>query len=123
LIPADSIKGFKEFVIETVKEAGPNSCPPVIVGVGVGGTIDKAALIAKRATVRELGKHHEDPRYAKLESELLQEINALGIGPAGLGGSITALAVNIEYFPTHIGAIPVVVNLCCHASRHAGRSL
>jgi len=119
LAPAAGVKGVKEFVVETVEKAGPNPCPPVIVGVGIGGTTDKAAQIAKRATLRRIGEHNPDPRYAELETELLALINNLGVGPAGLGGTTTALAVNIEYFPTHIAGLPVVVNICCHAARHA----
>ncbi len=119
LTPADGVEGVRRFVVETVKTAGPNPCPPVIVGVGIGGTIDKCAQIAKKATLREMGKNNKDPRYAKLEQEILERVNSLGIGPAGLGGRITALAVNIEYYPTHIAGMPVVVNLCCHAARHA----
>jgi fumarate hydratase subunit alpha len=119
LTPADGVDGVKDFVVETVKIAGPNPCPPVVVGVGIGGTIDKCAQLAKKATLREIGQNNKDPRYAKLERELLEEINSLGIGPAGLGGRITALAVNIDYYPTHIAGMPVVVNICCHAARHA----
>ncbi|PKM87839.1 MAG: fumarate hydratase [Firmicutes bacterium HGW-Firmicutes-12] len=119
LVPADGEKGVKDFVVETAKIAGPNPCPPVVIGVGIGGTIDKAAQIAKKATLREIGKNNPDPRYAKLEKEILEEINKLGIGPAGLGGLTTALAVNIDHHPTHIAGLPVVVNVCCHAARHA----
>lgn len=119
LTPADGEQGVKDFVVETVKIAGPNPCPPVIVGVGIGGTIDKAAQIAKKATLREIGRSNEDTRYARLEEEILEEINRSGIGPAGLGGRVTALAVNIDHYPTHIAGLPVVVNVCCHAARHA----
>lgn len=119
LKPADGVEGVKEFIVETVKKAGPNPCPPIVVGVGIGGTVEKAALLAKKATLRRVGEHNKDPRYAKLEKEVLEKINRLGIGPAGLGGRTTALAVNIEYFPTHIAGLPVVVNICCHAARHA----
>ncbi|MDI3534479.1 MAG: fumarate hydratase subunit alpha [Thermosediminibacterales bacterium] len=119
LKPADGIEGVKEFIVETVKKAGPNPCPPIVVGVGIGGTVEKAALLAKKATLRRVGEHNKDPRYARLEKEVLEKINRLGIGPAGLGGRTTALAVNIEYFPTHIAGLPVVVNICCHAARHA----
>lgn len=119
LKPADGVEGVKAFVLETVKKAGPNPCPPIIVGVGIGGTFDKVAQIAKKATLREVGKHNFDPRYAKLEEELLEAINKTGIGPAGLGGSTTALAVNIEHYPTHIAGMPVAVNIVCHAVRHA----
>lgn len=119
LKPSDGIEGVKSFVIETVKKAGPNPCPPIIVGVGIGGTMEKAAEIAKYATLRQVGVRHPDPRYAKLEEELLTEINRLGIGPAGLGGLTTALAVNIEHYPTHIAGMPLAVNIVCHAARHA----
>lgn len=119
MTPAEGEKGIKDFVVETVRKAGPNPCPPVIIGVGVGGTIEKTSLIAKKATLREIGKHNPDPRYAQLEKEILEEINKLGIGPGGLGGRVTALAVNIDHFPAHIASMPVVVNICCHAARHA----
>ena len=117
--PAAGVDGVKQFVIETVAEAGPNPCPPVIVGVGVGGTFEQAALVAKRMTARPVGSHHPDPRYAALEAELLEAVNALGVGPAGIGGATTALAVNIDYRPTHIAGMPVAVNMCCHCARHA----
>lgn len=119
MTPAEGEQGVRSFVVETVKIAGPNPCPPVVVGVGVGGTVDKAAQIAKKATLRPIGTHNPDPRYAKMETEILEEINKLGIGPAGLGGRITALTVNIDYFPAHIAGTAVVVNICCHAARHA----
>lgn len=119
LKPSDGIDGIKKFVIETVKEAGPNPCPPIVVGVGIGGTVDKCAQIAKKALLRDVGKYnYKDSYIADLEIELLKEINSLGIGPQGLGGNTTALAVNIETFPTHIAGLPVVVNINCHASRH-----
>jgi fumarate hydratase subunit alpha len=123
LMPAEGVEGVKRFVIRTVKNAGPNPCPPTIVGVGIGGTADKAALLARKGTLRTLGRHHRDERYARLEEELLESINELGIGPAGLGGRTTALAVNIEFFPTHIAGLPVAVSLCCHAARHATATL
>ncbi len=119
LVPADGVDGVKKFVVDTVREAGPNPCPPVIVGVGVGGTMEKAALIAKRCTARPVGEHHPDPRYAALEAELLALINRTGVGPAGTGGRTTALWVSVAYFPTHIAGLPVAVNVCCHAARHA----
>jgi fumarate hydratase subunit alpha len=119
LKPADGAEGVKEFVVETVRKAGPNPCPPTIVGVGIGGTADKAFVLAKKATLRKIGEHNPDERYARLEREILEQVNNLGIGPAGLGGRHTALAVNIEHFPTHLGGLPVAVNLCCHAARHA----
>lgn len=118
LKPSDGIDGIKKFIIETVSEAGPNPCPPIVVGVGIGGTVDKCAQIAKKAIFRSVGKHNEDEDIANLERELLIEINKLGIGPQGLGGSTTALSVHIETFPTHIAGLPVVVNINCHASRH-----
>jgi len=118
LKPADGIEGIKRFVINTVDEAGPNPCPPIVVGVGIGGTFDKVAQIAKRAAIREIGSHHPREDIAELESELLEEINKLGIGPAGLGGTTTALWVNVEIFPRHIATFPVAVNIQCHAARH-----
>lgn len=119
LSPSQGIEGLKRFVLETVEHAGPNTCPPSIIGVGVGGSFDYAGILAKKALLRGCRGNHEDPAYAALERELLEEVNALGIGPAGLGGVTTALAVNIEFFPTHIASIPVAVNMCCHAARHA----
>lgn len=119
LRPADGEEGIKNFVVETVRKAGPNPCPPVIVGVGIGGTADKAFVVAKKATLRRIGEHHPDKRFAEMETELLERVNNLGIGPGGLGGNTTALAVNIEHFPTHIAGMPVAVNICCHAARHA----
>ncbi len=118
LVPADGLQGVKNFIIETVKKAGPNPCPPIIVGVGVGGTMEKAAMMSKQALLRDVGVHNEDPNYAQLEKDLLSEINKLGIGPAGIGGNTTALAVNVNYHPTHIAGLPVAVNICCHAARH-----
>ncbi|MBA3062175.1 MAG: fumarate hydratase [Atribacteria sp.] len=117
--PADGPEGIKNFVVDTIKKAGPNPCPPTIVGVGIGGTADKALVIAKKALFRKIGEHHQNERYAQMEKEILERINNLGIGPAGLGGRTTALAVNIEYTPTHIAGMPVAVNVCCHAARHA----
>lgn len=118
LKPSDGIDGIKEFIIETVREAGPNPCPPIVVGVGIGGTVEKCAQIAKKSLLRDVGKHNEDEKIKELEIEILEELNKLGIGPQGLGGNTTALAVNIEIFPTHIAGLPVVVNINCHASRH-----
>lgn len=118
LKPSDGIDGIKKFVVDTVREAGPNPCPPIVVGVGIGGTLDKAAQIAKKALFRSIGIHNKDENIKQLEKELLSQINNLGIGPQGLGGNTTALSVNIETFPTHIAGLPVVVNINCHASRH-----
>lgn len=118
LKPADGLQGVKDFVLETVKKAGPNPCPPIIVGVGIGGTFDKAAYLAKKAVVRSSDIRNEDEYYKNLEDELLDEINKLGIGPQGFGGRTTALAVNIETYPTHIAGLPVAVNINCHATRH-----
>lgn len=117
--PADGPESIKDFVVKIIKTAGPNPCPPTIVGVGLGGTADKAFTIAKKATLRKIGEHNQDERYAQMEREILERVNNLGIGPGGLGGKITSLAVNIEYFPTHIAGMPVAVNVCCHAARHA----
>jgi fumarate hydratase subunit alpha len=119
LTPADGIEGVKHFVLTTVKKAGPNACPPLVVGVGIGGTMEKAALIAKKALCRPIDARSQDGKIASLEEELLISINQLGIGPAGMGGRVTALAVNIEVYATHIAGLPVAVNLCCHALRHA----
>jgi len=118
LKPADGVAGVKDFVIETVSQAGANSCPPIIVGVGIGGNFEKAPCLAKRALLRKIGEHNPDARYAKLENELLTRINNLGIGPQGLGGRVTALAVNIEWFPCHIASLPLAVNIQCHSARH-----
>ena len=118
LRPSDGLEGVKRFVLQTVQDAGPNPCPPIVVGVGIGGTFDKAALLAKQALLRELDTPNEDPFYRALEQELLESINALGIGPQGFGGRTTALAVNILTSPTHIAALPVAVNLNCHVTRH-----
>lgn len=119
LKPADGVEGVNEFIIETVKKAGPNPCPPIVVGVGIGGTFDRAANLAKKALIRPTAERNANPMYADLEAELLEKINALGIGPQGFGGKTTALAVNIEYYPTHIAGLPVAVNINCHATRHA----
>jgi len=118
LKPADGIEGVKRFVIERVRESGANPCPPIVVGVGIGGTIEKAALIAKKAMLRPIGTSNPDSDLAALEEELLKKINDLGIGPQGLGGRTTALAVHIALFPCHIASLPVAVNINCHASRH-----
>jgi fumarate hydratase subunit alpha len=118
LRPSDGIEGVKQFVVKAVEDAGPNPCPPIVVGVGIGGTFDKAAYMAKLALLRPLDKRNETKLYSDLECELLEKINALGIGPQGFGGKTTALAVNIETFPTHIAGLPVAVNINCHVTRH-----
>ncbi|MBQ2201769.1 MAG: fumarate hydratase [Clostridia bacterium] len=118
LKPSDGVEGVKAFIVKTVEEAGPNPCPPVIVGVGIGGTFDKAAYLAKKALMRSTDQHNPDPYYADLEAALLEQINALGVGPQGFGGRTTALAVNIEWMPTHIAGLPVAVNINCHVTRH-----
>lgn len=119
LKPADGLEGIKDFVLKVVKEAGPNPCPPIVVGIGIGGTFDKAANLAKKALVRPLNEKNNNEFYANLEKELLKEVNELGIGPQGFGGKTTALAVNIETYPTHIAGLPVAVNINCHVTRHA----
>lgn len=118
LKPAEGLPGIKQFVLDTVINAGPNSCPPLTVGIGIGGTMEKAAILAKEALLREIGHRHPDPLVADLEEELMTLINGTGIGPAGLGGQITTLDVHIEVYPTHIASLPVAVNLNCHAMRH-----
>ena len=123
LKPADGIEGVKNAVIETVKLAGPNACPPVVVGVGIGGTFEKCALLAKKALTRDINSESSIEYVAELENELLDEINNLNIGPGGLGGKITALGVNIETYPTHISGLPVAINMCCHVNRHKKRIL
>jgi len=119
LKPADGPEGIVNFIVETVRKAGPNPCPPTIIGVGIGGTADKAMVIAKKAIARKMGEHNQNERYASMEKEALEKINNLGIGPAGLGGRTTSLAVHIDYLPTHIAGMPVAINVCCHAARHA----
>jgi len=119
LTAAHGAKGVVDFIVDTVRKAGPNPCPPTVLGVGIGGTADKAMVIAKKAIARPIGQHNTNPKYAQMEEEALEKINKLGIGPAGLGGTTTSLAVNIEYLPTHIAGMPVAVNVCCHATRHA----
>ncbi|MBR6595913.1 MAG: fumarate hydratase [Oscillospiraceae bacterium] len=118
LRPSDGVEGVIEFVAKVVQEAGPNPCPPIIVGVGIGGTFDKAAYLAKKALMRSADERHPDPYYSELEQKILDKINALGIGPQGFGGKTTALCVNIEKFPTHIAGLPVAVNINCHVTRH-----
>ena len=121
LKPADGIEGVKEAVLNAVRDAGPNACPPLVVGVGIGGTFEKCALLAKQALTREVGVHSPIRYVKELEEELLEKINRLGIGPGGLGGTVTALAVNINTYPTHIAGLPVAVNICCHVNRHVVR--
>lgn len=123
LTPSDGVEGVKRFILKTVEEAGPNPCPPLVVGVGIGGSFELAALMAKRATSLPLTRGHRDPRYKALEDSLEESINRLGIGPAGYGGQTTALKVHIITAPTHIAGLPVAVNLCCHVARHAERTL
>ena len=123
LKPADGLEGVKNAILTAVKDAGPNACPPMVVGVGVGGTFEKSALLAKKALTRPVAEHNEIPYVAELEKEMLDKINKLGIGPGGLGGTTTALAVNINTYPTHIAGLPVSVNICCHVNRHAVRIL
>jgi len=118
LKPADGVEGVKDFVVQRVKESGPNPCPPIVVGVGIGGTFEKSAMLAKKSLLRNIGERHSDPEIADLEIELLTKINKLGIGPQGLGGSTTALDVFIEIYPAHIASLPVAVNINCHAARH-----
>ena len=123
LTPSYGIEGVKKFILDTVRTAGPNPCPPIVVGVGIGGTFERCAQLAKKATFRAIDTHNEDERYAKLEDEWLESINKMGFGPAGLGGTTTAIGVNIETSPTHIAGMPVAVNICCHAARHASAEI
>ena len=123
LTPSYGIDGVKKFILDTVRTAGPNPCPPIVVGVGIGGTFERCAQLAKKATFRAIDTHNEDKRYAKLEDELLESINKMGFGPAGLGGTTTAIGVNIETSPTHIAGMPVAVNICCHVNRHVIRTI
>ena len=118
LKPAEGLEGVKNAILTAVKDAGPNACPPLVVGVGIGGTFEKCALMAKKALTREVGKHSDIPYVRKLEEEMLEKIHCLGIGPGGLGGTVTALAVNVNTYPTHIAGLPVAVNICCHVNRH-----
>ena len=118
LRPSDGLQGVKDFVLKAVSDAGPNPCPPIVIGVGIGGTFDKAAYLAKKALMRSTDEPNSNPFYAELEKTLLEEVNALGIGPQGFGGKTTALAVNIETFPTHIAGLPIAVNINCHVTRH-----
>ncbi len=121
LKPADGIEGVKNAILTAVKDAGPNACPPMVIGVGIGGTFEKCALMAKHALTRKAGVHSDIPYVKELEEEMRDKINALGIGPAGLGGSVTAMAVNVETYPTHIAGLPVGINICCHVNRHIER--
>ncbi len=121
LKPSDGTEGVKAAVIESVKLAGPNACPPIVIGVGIGGSFEKCTYLAKRALTRDITKHSELPHIRELEEELLETVNKLGIGPGGLGGSTTALGLNIETYPTHIAGLPVAVNICCHVNRHVTR--
>ena len=123
LKPAEGIEGVKAAVLSAVKDAGPNACPPMVLGVGIGGTFEKCALLAKKALLRPIGKHSEISYVKDLEEELLEKINNLGIGPGGLGGKVTALSVSVETYPTHIAGMPVAVNICCHVNRHVTRTL
>ena len=123
LKPADGIEGVKDAILKAVSEAGPNACPPMVVGVGIGGTFEKCALMAKEALTREVGVHSDICWVRELEEEMLKKVNSLGIGPGGLGGTTTALAVNVNTYPTHIAGLPVAVNICCHVNRHVVREL
>ena len=121
LKPADGIEGVKEAILTAVRDAGPNACPPMVIGVGIGGTFEKCALMSKHALTRDLNEESPVPYVRELEKEMLEKINGLGIGPGGLGGRITALAINIETYPTHIASLPVAINICCHVNRHSHR--
>ena len=121
LKPADGIEGVRQAILESVEAAGPNACPPMVIGVGIGGTFEKCALLAKKALTRELGSHSPIPYVKELEEEMLDKVNNLGIGPGGLGGRVTAIGLNIETYATHIAGLPVAVNICCHVNRHAVR--
>ena len=123
LKPADGIEGVKEAIINAVKEAGPNACPPIVIGVGIGGTFEKSAILAKKALTRSVNERSNISYVAEMEKKLLEEINKTGIGPAGLGGTTTALAVNINTYPTHIAGLPVAINICCHVNRHSVREI
>ena len=123
LKPSDGLEGVKNFVLETVRMAGPNPCPPIVIGIGIGGSFDKAAYLAKKALIRPVNENNTDEFYGNLEKELLEEVNKIGIGPQGFGGKTTALALNIETYPTHIAGLPVAVNINCHATRHKERDL
>ena len=123
LVPADGLEGVKKVFLEAIKLAGPNACPPLVVGVGIGGTMEKAALLAKKAAIRPINSKNPHPQYAKLEEELLEIANSTGVGPQGLGGDTTAFAISVEWFPTHIAGLPVAININCHAARHAHKTI
>lgn len=123
LKPADGVEGVKKAIIESVEAAGPNACPPMVIGVGIGGTFEKCALLAKKALTRDINSHSSIPYVKDLEEEMLEQVNKLGIGPGGLGGRVTAIGLNIETYPTHIAGLPVAVNICCHVNRHIRRIL
>ena len=123
LKPADGIEGVKKAILETVEAAGPNACPPMVIGVGIGGTFEKCAVLAKKALTRDIGSHSNLSHIKALEEEMLERVNCLGIGPGGLGGRVTAIGLNIETYPTHIAGLPVAVNICCHVNRHIRRTL
>lgn len=123
LKPADGVEGVKKAIIESVESAGPNACPPMVIGVGIGGTFEKCALLAKKALTRDINSHSSIPYVKELEEEMLEQVNRLGIGPGGLGGRVTAIGLNIETYPTHIAGLPVAVNICCHVNRHIRRIL
>ncbi len=123
LVPADGLEGIKQVFLEAIKLAGPNACPPLVVGVGIGGTMEKAALLAKQAAIRPVDSKNPHPQYAKLEEELLEMANQTGVGPQGFGGNTTAFSVNVEWYPTHIAGLPVAININCHAARHAHKTL
>lgn len=123
LKPADGVEGVKKAIIESVEAAGPNACPPMVIGVGIGGTFEKCALLAKKALTRDINSHSSIPYVKELEEEMLEQVNKLGIGPGGLGGRVTAIGLNIETYPTHIAGLPVAVNICCHVNRHIRRIL
>lgn len=123
LKPADGVEGVKKAILETVEAAGPNACPPMVIGVGIGGTFEKCAVLAKKALTRDIGSHSNLSHIKALEEEMLERVNCLGIGPGGLGGRVTAIGLNIETYPTHIAGLPVAVNICCHVNRHIRRTL
>ena len=123
LKPADGIEGVKNVILETVEAAGPNACPPLVIGVGIGGDFEKCSIMAKHALTRKIGEYSNIPYVKEFEIEMLEKVNKLGIGPGGLGGTVTAMAVHVETYPTHIAGLPVAVNICCHVNRHVSREL